>query len=329
MPETTKGDGASAKTAAASVDAAALLRAQEALRWAESMCELTEEEVAATAAPEPLPADVFRALPMETIRVSFDAILVSKQPDVGLDALLAIGLLDAILPEISAMVGFGDGEWKHKDVWLHTKQVVKQAVPRLEVRWGALLHDIGKLRTRRIDESGAVTFYGHSEVGARMFERKVAARLGFEGPLRERIHFLILHHLRPGQYKESWTDAAVRRFYKQMDDGLTDLLDLGRADITTKRPERRRRGVRQISLLKKRIEGIRKEDSKLPPLPKGLGTQLIEDLGVPPSRQLGDIVKGLETDVADGLIEARQDIGYYVAYVRENAARFGLPPAQS
>ena len=284
----------------------------------------SESEIEIGEAPEKLASEVFRALPLASVRESFDAILMSRQPDVGLDALLAIGALDAWLPEVSAMVGFGDGEWKHKDVWLHTKQVVKQSVPRLEVRWGALLHDIGKLRTRRIDESGAVTFYGHSEVGARMFERKVVGRLGFQGALRERIHFLILHHLRPGQYKESWTDAAVRRFYKQMDVGLTDLLDLGRADITTKRPERRRRGVRQISLLKKRIEGIREDDGKLPPLPKGLGTRLITELGMPPSRQLGDLVKALEADVYDGLLEARQDVDYYVAYARENAQRLGI-----
>ncbi|MEZ4324111.1 MAG: HDIG domain-containing protein [Polyangiales bacterium] len=344
------------------VDPAWQQRATEALRWAESTCARPDATSAdpqspavgrasgddshgddaaapyegfdddtpqgapelAEAAPEKLPPEAFRALPLVTVRRSFDAILLSRQPDVGLDALLAVGALDAILPEVSAMVGFGDGEWKHKDVWLHTKQVVKQSVPRLEVRWGALLHDIGKLRTRRIDESGAVTFYGHSEVGARMFERKVAARLGFEGELRERVHFLILHHLRPGQYKESWTDAAVRRFYKQMDDGLTDLLDLGRADITTKRPERRRRGVRQISLLKKRIEVIRADDNKLPALPKGLGTRLIADLGIPASRELGDLVKALEAEVAEGLIEARQDADYYVEHVRTNAARLGV-----
>ena len=68
--------------------------------------------------------------------------------------------------------------------------------------------------------------------------------MGFDRALGVRIHFLILFHLRPSQYKDSWTDAAVRRFYKQMGEGLKDLLDLGRADITTKRPEKRRRGVR-------------------------------------------------------------------------------------
>lgn len=274
--------------------------------------------------PEVPTAEVWRAVPLSVLRTYLDELLVARFPEPGLDELYALGCLDVWLPEVSGMVGFGDGEFRHKDVWKHTKQVVKQAMPRLEVRWGALLHDIGKLRTRRIDESGGVTFYGHSEVGARMFERKVADRLGFEGELRDRVHFLILHHLRPGQYKESWTDAAVRRFYKQMDGGLTDLLDLGRADITTKRAERRRRGVRQISLLKKRIEGIRDEDGKLPPLPKGLGTRLISDLGVPPSRRLGDLVRALEVDVENGLIEARQDIDYYVEYVRANAARFEL-----
>ena len=82
---------------------------------------------------------------------------------------------------------------------------------------------------------------------------------------------MILHHLRAAQYEEDWTDAAVRRFYKQMDDGLRDLLDLSRADITTKRPEKRRRGVQQISLLAKRIRELKDEDDRVAPLPKGSG----------------------------------------------------------
>ena len=267
----------------------------------------------------------YRALEKSEIRASFDAVLLSKHPDVGLDALLAVGALDALLPEVSAMVGFGDGEWRHKDVWLHTKQVVKQAVPRLEVRWGALLHDIGKLKTRRIDERNQVTFYGHSEVGARMFKRKVAARIGLEGALAKRVHFLILMHLRPGQYKASWTDAAVRRFYKQMGEGLKDLLDLGRADITTKRPEKRKRGVKQISLLKKRIEAIREADEKVRPLPKGLGTLIISELGVPPSKELGNLMKRLEADVEAGEFEGGLEADAYIAFLRENAEKYGIP----
>ena len=257
----------------------------------------------------------WRAVPLGQLRLHLDRLLLSRYPEPGLDALEAIGCLDPWLPEVAAMVGFGDNEWRHKDVWKHTKLVVKQSVPRLEVRWGALLHDIGKPKTRRIDDRGNVTFYGHSEVGAAMFRRRVADRLGFEGALRERIHFLILHHLRASQYDESWTDAAVRRFYKQMGDGLIDLLDLSRADITTKRPEKRRRGVRQISLLAKRIRALQEQDSKVAPLPKGLGTEIMRRFGIPPSKRLGDIMKQLAAAVEAGELQPQQPPSHYLDYL--------------
>ncbi|MDB4987616.1 MAG: metal-dependent phosphohydrolase, partial [Myxococcaceae bacterium] len=148
----------------------------------------------------PLPGrpgeEEWRTLTAAEVRPYLDRLMLGKRPDAGLDALLDIGFLDAWLPEISAMVGFGDGEWRHKDVWKHTKQVVWQSVPRLNVRWGALLHDIGKLKTRSLGENGDVHFFGHSEVGASMFKKRVARRLDFEGELYTRVHYLILNHLR-------------------------------------------------------------------------------------------------------------------------------------
>lgn len=280
---------------------------------------------AAVAASVPqLDAAAWRAVPMPMLRERLDALLVGKNPEPGLDTCQAAGLFAAILPEVEGLVGFGDGEWRHKDVWKHTKLVVRQSVPRLEVRWGALLHDIGKPRTRRIEDDGSVTFYGHAELGAAMFRRKVRARLAFEPELAERIHFLILHHLRASQYETGWTDSAVRRFYTQMGDGLRDLLDLSRADITTKRPEKRRRGVRQIAELGRRIRGLAAEDSRTPPLPKGIGNMLTESFGIPPSKRLGDVRKQLEQDVEEGLLERGRDCEYYEAFISENRARYGL-----
>jgi poly(A) polymerase len=296
-------------------------RATAALEWAADVA--GNPELADARPARPAPAD-WRALTVEQFREHMDRLLVSKHPEPGLDAIEAVGGLDVWLPEVAAMVGFGDNEWRHKDVWKHTKQVVKQSVPRLEVRWGALLHDIGKPKTRRIDERGNVTFYGHAEVGAAMFRKRVADRLGFEGFERERVHFLILHHLRAGQYEEDWTDAAVRRFYKQMGEGLRDLLDLSRADITTKRPEKRRRGVKQISLLAKRIRELKEEDDKVAPLPKGLGTEIIKTFDVPPSKRLGDLMKRLTADVEDGKLSGGQSAEYYLEYLETNRAAYGL-----
>ena len=284
-----------------------------ALEWAADVA--SDPALLGSAPARPAPAE-WRALSVEVFRTHMDRLLTAKHPEPGLDAIESVGGLDVWLPEVAAMVGFGDNEWRHKDVWKHTKQVVKQSVPRLEVRWGALLHDIGKPKTRRIDDRGNVTFYGHAEVGAAMFRKRVADRLGFEGFARERVHFLILYHLRPGQYEEDWTDAAVRRFYKQMGDGLRDLLDLSRADITTKRPEKRRRGVKQISLLAKRIRDLKEQDEKVAPLPKGLGTEIMSEFDIPPSKRLGNVMKHLMAQVDDGKLAPEQPAQYYIEYLR-------------
>ena len=296
-------------------------RAIEALTWAANVA---DDPALLDQKPErPSPAE-WRSVPQPVFREQMDRLLTSKHPEPGLDAIESVGCLDVWLPEVAAMVGFGDNEWRHKDVWLHTKQVVKQSVPRVEVRWGALLHDIGKPKTRRIDDRGNVTFHGHAEVGAAMFRKRVAERLGFEGAQRERVHFLILHHLRAAQYDEDWTDAAVRRFYKQMTEGLRDLLDLSRADITTKRPEKRRRGVRQISLLAKRIRDLQEEDRKVAPLPKGLGNVIMKELGIPPSERLGNLMRQLTAAAEAGEIEAQQPAEYYIAYLAAHRDEYGL-----
>ncbi len=296
-------------------------RAIEALTWA---ADVAADPALLEHKPErPTPAE-WRAVPQLVFREHVDRLLTSKHPEPGLDAVESVGCLDVWLPEVAAMVGFGDNEWRHKDVWKHTKQVVKQSVPRVEVRWGALLHDIGKPKTRRIDDRGTVSFHGHAEVGAAMFRKRVADRIGFEGAERERVHFLILHHLRAAQYEDDWTDAAVRRFYNQMSDGLRDLLDLSRADITTKRPEKRQRGVRQISLLAKRIRDLQDEDNKVAPLPKGLGTVIMREFGVPPSKRLGKLIKQLTAAVEAGEVEAEKPTEYYIEYLAGHRDKYGL-----
>ena len=90
-----------------------------------------------------------------SMRSGLERVLMSRHPEEGLDALLAAGILDSFLPEIKAMVGFGDGEWRHKDVWKHTKQVVRKSVPRTEVRWAALT-----LRHRAVGRAEPQQRYG-------------------------------------------------------------------------------------------------------------------------------------------------------------------------
>ncbi len=270
--------------------------------------------------------DELTSLSGSDVRARLDRVMMGDYADGGLDALLDAGVLQALLPEVESMVGFGDGEWRHKDVWKHTKQVVTQAVPRLEVRWAALFHDIGKVRTRSISPSGEVHFFGHAEVGARMFDKLERRQRLFasDDALRTSVRFLVLHHLRASQYDGSWTDGAVRRFAREMGPHLEDLLCLSRADITTKRPEKKRRGISMIEALAERITQLAAEDAKLPPLPKGLGTAIMEAFGVPPSRRLGDLMHALEAAVEGGEVPPQQDIGTYLRFLDERRSRFGL-----
>lgn len=267
----------------------------------------------------------FRLVEVPKVRGAVERVLMGRHPDVGLDVLLDTGALDALLPEVKALVGFGDGEWRHKDVWKHTRQVVRQAVPRTEVRWAALLHDIGKVKTRRIEPNGEVHFFGHAEVGAAMFDRMQRRIDVFKGEaaLSSSVRFLILHHLRAAQYDASWTDSAVRRFAKEMGDGLCDLLDLSRADITTKRPERKKKGLDAISELAARVRAIQEQDARVPPLPKGLGTLISARFGVAPSPLLGELMKSLKDAVDDGRLEAQREPEHYLDFL---AASGLLPP---
>ena len=260
------------------------------------------------------------------VRSRLDRVVMGNDPEMGLDALLACGALGALFPEVHAMVGFGDGEWRHKDVWKHTKQVVRQAVPRLEVRWAALFHDIGKVKTRTITPEGKVHFLGHAEVGARMFE-KLDRRMPLFAPepaLKSTVRFLVLHHLRANQYEQTWTDSAVRRFARELGGHLDDLLCLARADITTKRPEKKRRGLLQIEELAARVTKLAAEDAKVPPLPSGVGDAIMKAFDMKPSRLIGDIKRTLEAEIAQGTLESHQPSEHYVEYVRNSRARFGL-----
>jgi poly(A) polymerase len=194
------------------------------------------------------------------------------------------------------------------------------------VRWSALFHDIGKVRTRSIAPNGEVHFFGHAEVGARMFDKLERRERLFqsEESLRAEIRFLVLHHLRASQYEPKWTDSAVRRFARDIGPYLDDLLCLSRADITTKRPEKKRRGVAMIDELAERINQLAAEDAKLPPLPKGVGNEIMVAFSLPPSRVIGDIKRALEQAVEAGEIEPGKPSEYYVQYVAEHKNRFGL-----
>ncbi len=304
-------------------------RAMDALEWAAGVAESRELLASDGSAPVSVDAEDVKAaakLDPAAVRARLDRVMMGTDPEAGLDALLASGALVGIFPEVHALVGFGDGEFRHKDVWKHTKQVVRQAVPRLEVRWASLFHDIGKVKTRSFTPDGKVQFLGHAEVGTRMFD-KLDRRLALFSPeaaLKGSVRFLVLHHLRAAQYDASWTDAAVRRFGKEMGDHLQDLLDLSRADITTKRPEKKRRGLLQIEELACRIQTIVDADAVIPPLPSGIGDAVMAAFGIPPSRKIGEIKKALEAAIDAGDVQSHQPTEYYLEILSADRARYEL-----
>lgn len=278
--------------------------------------------------PHRVNAEDVRAVPLPELRERLDEIILSRRADIGLMALEEGGLLQVLLPEVTRLIGFGDGEALHKDVWRHTLQVVIQSVPRLSVRWGALFHDIGKPRTRSVAPDGTVHFLHHAEVGARMFERLAQReRLFPEQELRETIQFLIYHHQRAHQYDESWTDSATRRFAREIGDHLDDLMALSRADMTTKRKEKRRRFLFQLKAMQERIEGLLAEDNKPKPLPKGLGEELMRVFSLPPSKLVGEIRNALEACVEAGELPLQAPFEVYIDFVRSQPDRFALPEA--
>jgi poly(A) polymerase len=265
-------------------------------------------------------APLLGQLPPDRLRTAIEGVIMGKSLDVGLQWMHDAGVLGVLLPELEVTVDFSqEAGRRHKDVWEHTKQVVRQTVPHPLVRWAALLHDIGKVKTRVILPDGKVTFHRHAEVGARMWD-PISRRLAFGKPDRDKIRFLILHHLRANAYEPAWTDAAVRRFDHEMGEHLDDLLDLSRADVTSRRPGRRQEAATNIHALKQRILAIRELDARVPPLPPGLGNAIMEAFALPPSKRIGDLRKLCEEAVERGELEERQDAGYYVEYLRKLTA---------
>lgn len=302
---------------------ASLASHAQALGSAESLLDVARLVATEGKLPDPAITQAARAaapalegVSPDRLRAGVEAVIMSRGLDVGLQWMHDSGMLATVLPELEATVDFSqEAGRRHKDVWEHTKLVVRQSVPTPAVRWAALLHDIGKVPTRVLLPDGRVTFHRHAEIGARMFD-PIAKRFGFDRPLRQKIRFLIMNHLRANAYERSWTDAAVRRFDHEMGGDLEDLLHLSRADVTSRRPGRRQEAVANIHALMERILAIRELDARIPPLPPGLGNAIMEAFSIPPSRRVGDIRKLCQDAVERGELEERRDSDYYVDYLR-------------
>ncbi len=237
------------------------------------------------------------------LREAMTRLLVSRHPQAGLERLHRLGVLALVLPEVVALIDFHRASrHHHKDVWQHTLQVVGQAVPRASVRWAALLHDIGKTFTRSYTPDRKVHFLLHDELGAVMCEG-ICARLRFPPALATRVERLVRLHLRANLYDPAWSDAAVRRFAIDTGPELDELLLLSRADVTSKRPGRRRQAMYLLHGLQARVAAlVVAEAARKPVVPKGLGQAIITRLGVAAGPEVGRLRKLCEDAVRAGTL---------------------------
>ena len=237
---------------------------------------------------------------VERIRDELVRLVTVEDPTAGLWMLCETGLSDEFLPELNAMRLEQDPIHSHKDVLAHTIAVVRNVESRTPlVRLAALFHDVGKPKTRSF-ASGGVSFHHHEVVGARMTEERMRA-LKFPNETVEAVTKLVYLHLRIHTYAMGWTNKAVRRYVRDAGALLVELNELQRADCTTRNVRKAATLARRMDDLEDRIDRLRAEeelDAIKPPLD---GRQVMEFLGVEPSRVVGEAL--------DFLLEARLDDG--------------------
>ena len=255
----------------------------------------------------------------ERIGAELRLIMLSERPDRAIVALLELGLLGLVLPELIPLQStVQDEHHQHKDVFAHTMRVVDNTAPLPELRWAALLHDVAKPDTKSV-RGRRVRFYGHEEAGARK-ARAILCRLRFDNVFADRISHIVLLHMRANGYDSDWTDGAVRRFIREAGIDLSTLIALSRADITSYRPRRVERGLARVAELEARCErllgeqDVRALDSPLD------GHHLMRMFDRPPGRWIKPIKQHLLDLVLDGELEP-DDVEGGERAAREFAAR--------
>ena len=233
----------------------------------------------------------------ERIRDEFTKLLMAQYPARGLRLLVDFGLMPWIVPEVLELCGVSQKPMNSKDVYDHVLRVVERTPPRPATRWAGLLHDIAKPRTRSV-EDGKVHFFGHEDIGAVM-ARDILHRLKFDRPFIDYVSRLVRLHMRANAYLPEWTDGAVRRLMLDAGNGLPDLLDLSRADITSYRPDKVSRAVGRVNELEARCQRLREEAERVPIRSPLDGNDLMRIFGRDPGpwlRPLKDYLLGLVID---------------------------------
>ncbi|MBX3284007.1 MAG: CCA tRNA nucleotidyltransferase [Actinobacteria bacterium] len=236
-------------------------------------------------------AERLQIVSAERIRDELDKLLLVPDPSAGLWFVVDTGLADLFLPELSAMRLEQDPIHHHKDVLAHTLAVVAKTEPERIVRLAALLHDVGKPKTRSFGDGG-VTFHHHEVVGARMARDRMQA-LKYPTDDVEAVRLLVYLHLRFHTYGMGWTDAAVRRFVRDAGDQLDRLIELTRCDVTTRNKRKADRLAARMDELERRIAELGAEEELKAMRPDLDGRQVMEHLGLGPGRQVGEALAHL------------------------------------
>jgi poly(A) polymerase len=231
----------------------------------------------------------------ERIRDEFTKIILSPSPRIGITLLVETGLANYFLPEVPKLKLEIDEHHHHKDVYEHSLTVLEKAIgleqrlggPNLTLRLAALLHDIGKPKTKQLIPGGGVSFHHHEVVGARMCKERLK-KLRFDNQLVNDVSKLTFLHLRfHGYGLGEWTDSAVRRYVRDAGELLTHLHLLTRADCTTRNKQKADGLAKIYDQLEERIEVLMAQEELDKIRPDLTGDQIMQILGIKPSPMVG------------------------------------------
>lgn len=277
------------------------LRMMRAARFASQLG--FEVESGTLAAMSSLAFEIDR-ISAERVRDELSKLLITTAPRRGIRLLVDSGIAARVLPEVPALMLEIDEHHHHKDVYEHSLTVLEQAIdyevsrgnldsPDLVVRLAALLHDIGKPATRRLEPGGAVSFHHHDVVGAKLARKRLRA-LRFDNDTISAVSRLIELHLRFFGYTDAtWSDSAVRRYVRDAGDQLERLHILTRADVTTRNRRKADRLGFAYDDLEERIAQLAEEEEIAAVRPELDGQQIMAALGVRPGPVVGEAYKFL------------------------------------
>ena len=263
----------------------------------------------------------------ERIAEELNKIMLSRRPSDGWMLLDQTGLLPLIFPELAALKGIEVKEGRgHKDVFLHTLKVLDNlsiSSDKLWLRWAALLHDIGKPKSKAWDEQAGWTFRNHNYIGAKMVP-KIFARLKL--PLNEKMEYvkkMVDLHMRPiNLIEDTVTDSAVRRLLFEAGDDIEDLMLLCDADITSRNEEKKARFHRNYQLVRQKMVELEKRDRIRNFQPPVKGDEIMQILHLEPCSTVGELKAAIKDAILDGIIPNEYEPAR--AYLMQLAKERGL-----